>query len=51
MGLELAPGSLKGVSGNFHDDESFHVGAEELEQFEKLFPGKEKHITPTQLWH
>jgi len=51
MGLELAPGRLKGVSGNFFYDESFHVDAGELEEFEKLFPKRGKHITSTQLQH
>jgi predicted N-acetyltransferase YhbS len=49
MGQELAPGRLKGVSGSFFEDEGFHVDAGELEEFEKLFPHKEKHVTPTQL--
>jgi predicted N-acetyltransferase YhbS len=49
MGLELAPGRLKGLSGNFFYDEAFHVNAGELEEFEKLFPKKEKHKTSTQL--
>jgi predicted N-acetyltransferase YhbS len=51
MGLELAPGRLSDVSGNFIVDDVFYVGAEELEEFEKLFTPKEKHITPTQLSH
>ncbi len=51
MGLELAPGRLGGLSGNFFYDESFHVNAGELEEFEKLFAKKEKHITSTQLQH
>jgi len=51
MGLELAPGRLKGLSGNFFEDECFHIRAEELEEFEELFPEREKHITSTQLWH
>jgi predicted N-acetyltransferase YhbS len=49
MGLELAPGSLKGLSGCFVEDEVFHYDVKELEEFERLFPKKEKHITPTQL--
>lgn len=51
MGLELAPGLLGSVSGNFFDDECFHIDPEELEEFEKLFPDKEKHVTSTQLPH
>ncbi len=51
MGLELAPGRLNGISGNFFYDEAFNINGEELEEFEKLFPKREKHITPTQLPH
>ena len=51
MGLELAPGRLKGLSGNFFEDDCFHIDAKEIEEFEKLFPEKEKHITSTQLPH
>ena len=49
MGLELAQGRLRRLSGKFLEDEVFHVGAAELEEFERLFPEKEKHVTPTQL--
>ncbi len=49
MGLELAPERLRGVSGRFFEDGIFHVEPGELEEFEKLFPKKEKHVTPTQL--
>ncbi len=51
MGFELAPGRLEGVSGSFFEDEVFHTGEKELEEFEKLFPEKIKHVTPTQLQH
>jgi predicted N-acetyltransferase YhbS len=51
MGLELAPGRLKRVSGNFIIDDVYYVSVEELEEFEKFFPKKEKHITSTQLPH
>jgi predicted N-acetyltransferase YhbS len=50
MGLELAPGRLAGIAGNFVEDEAFQVESGELEEFEKLFPKKEKHVTSTQLW-
>jgi predicted N-acetyltransferase YhbS len=49
MGIELASGRLKGLAGRFFEDEVFHIDADELDEFEKLFPKKEKHITPTQL--
>ncbi len=50
MGVELAPGRLRGVAGCFFEDEVYHIKAEELAEFEKLFPAREKHVTPTQLW-
>jgi predicted N-acetyltransferase YhbS len=49
MALELYDGSLKGISGKFYADEVFEIEAEELEDFEKQFPHKEKHVTDTQL--
>lgn len=49
MALELYDGSLRGISGKFHEDEVFKVETEELEEFEKQFPYKEKHVTDTQL--
>lgn len=48
MALELSPGSLKGVSGKFCDDEAFRLDPTEVEQFDKEFPYKEKHVTDTQ---
>jgi len=50
MGLALTSGGLAAVSGRFFEDEAFHVGLEELENFEKLFPKMKKHVTPTQLF-
>ncbi len=49
MGLPLSKGSLKGISGNFFEDEVFKIKCDELEEFEKDFPAKEKHVTDTQL--
>jgi predicted N-acetyltransferase YhbS len=51
MGMELTPGSLSGVEGNFFEDEAFHTDPGELIEFEKLFPAREKHITATQIFH
>ena len=50
MGLELTPGSLNGLAGSFFEDEVFHIDARELDEFEKLFPAKTKHRTPTQIF-
>jgi predicted N-acetyltransferase YhbS len=49
MGLELAEHSLQGITGRFFEDEVFVVAENELEEFEKQFPKREKHITATQL--
>jgi len=50
MALELYDGSLMGISGKFYEDEVFKTENEELEDFEREFPYKEKHVTDTQLW-
>lgn len=49
MALELHNGSLREVSGKFFASDSFEVTEEEVEEFEKEFPYKEKHVTETQL--
>ena len=49
MALELYDGSLRDISGKFYEDEIFNIEDDELEEFEKQFPYKEKHITDTQL--
>lgn len=49
MALELYEDSLKGVSGNFFEDKVFKIDNDELENFEKQFPYKEKHVSDTQL--
>ncbi len=48
MVLELYEGALRGISGKFREDAVFHIEKAELEDFEKKFPYKEKHITDTQ---
>ena len=49
MALELYDGGLSGISGKFYEDEAFKIEKEELENFEKGFPYKEKRVTDTQL--
>jgi predicted N-acetyltransferase YhbS len=49
MGLELSKGNLKGLSGKLYYSALFQVSQEELDDFEKGFPFKEKHVTDTQL--
>jgi predicted N-acetyltransferase YhbS len=49
MARELQKDGLKRIHGKFYEDESFSVEADELIEFEKQFPYKEKHVTATQL--
>jgi predicted N-acetyltransferase YhbS len=49
LALELTEGSMNGISGRFYEDRAFQVDDDELVDFEKQFPFKEKHITDTQL--
>ncbi len=42
MVLELYPNVLVAVSGKFYEDKAFETNEEELNEFEKLFPKKEK---------
>ncbi|MCC5929099.1 MAG: N-acetyltransferase [Cyclobacteriaceae bacterium] len=42
MALELCPNALANVSGKFYEDKAFEINEEELKEFEKLFPKKEK---------
>lgn len=49
MALELRPDSLSGVSGKFYACSVFDTSDEELDEFEKQFSYKEKHVTDTQL--
>lgn len=49
MALELFKNALNDVKGNFIEDESFNVNEDELNEFEKQFPYKEKLVTDTQL--
>jgi predicted N-acetyltransferase YhbS len=42
MVLELYPNALAAVKGKFYEDKAFEIKEEELNEFEKLFPEKEK---------
>jgi predicted N-acetyltransferase YhbS len=42
MALELKPGALNGVNGQFYESEAFAVEEEMLAKFEKKFPEKKK---------
>lgn len=47
--VELAPGGLEGVTGWFAEDPVFTADPDEVEEFDRRFPPKEKHVTDTQL--
>ena len=49
MALELSDGSLNGITGKFFASQAFDIKDQELEEFEKQFPYREKHVTDTQL--
>jgi predicted N-acetyltransferase YhbS len=49
MVLDLSDNGLAGTEGRFFEDPVFHVDADELDEFERSFPYKEKHVTDTQL--
>jgi len=50
MAKELTDGRLNGISGKLHLDELFfNIDKEQLEQYDKIFPTKEKKVTDTQL--
>jgi predicted N-acetyltransferase YhbS len=42
MALELQDNGLANITGRFYEDEAFAVNEEELCEFEKKFPVKEK---------
>lgn len=47
---ELAPGYLKGITGVYQTPRGYYVPDEAVEEFNKLFPPKEKLILPGQLF-
>ena len=49
MVLDLSDNNLAGIEGRFFADPIFEVDDRELDEFEKLFPYREKHVTDTQL--
>ena len=49
MAAELYAGALNGITGKFYEDSVFNIDEEELEEFEKKFPYREKHVTDSQL--
>lgn len=50
MALELAPGTMAGIAGKFDDLGVFAFDAAALEEFDRRFPPKEKHVTDKQLF-
>jgi len=51
MALELLPNGLDNVTGKFYEDDVFVTQPDELTEFEKQFPYKEKLVTDTQFKH
>jgi len=51
MALEIQDNSLANVNGRFFEDEAFLVDENELVEFEKQFPFKEKLVTETRFKH
>jgi predicted N-acetyltransferase YhbS len=49
MALELQDNGLKEIKGKFYEDSAYEIHPEELIEFEKNFPYREKHKTATQL--
>lgn len=46
--LELSPHALKGIEGMFDEDAIYPIDEQELAEFEKSFPKKEKFATESQ---
>lgn len=46
--LELFPGTLTGVCGRFLESKAFEINPKEAEEFDRLFPHKEKRVLPSQ---
>jgi predicted N-acetyltransferase YhbS len=51
MALELQKGGLDKVKGKFFANNAFDVQPDDLTEFEKKFPYKEKRVTDTQFKH
>jgi predicted N-acetyltransferase YhbS len=49
MALELHENGLTEIKGKFYEDSVFEIHSEELIEFERNFPFREKHKTATQL--
>ena len=47
---ELSPGYLAGVTGEYTPPQGYFVDEAEAEEFDKLFPAKEKSVLPGQLF-
>ncbi len=46
--LELYPGALNGISGQFHDSSAYRFQSSEVVEYDKQFPYKEKLVQYTQ---
>lgn len=48
LALELRPGALDSICGKAFESSVFEVDQEAAQEFDTLFPPKEKEITPSQ---
>ena len=49
LAIELIPGYLEGITGEYATPTSYLVDEKEAEEFDQLFPNKEKKKIPGQL--
>ncbi|MDO4545836.1 MAG: N-acetyltransferase [Bacillota bacterium] len=47
---ELEPGYLEGITGEYSTPQGYYVSDEDVEEFDRQFPPKEKLRLPGQLW-
>ena len=50
LGKELIPGYLDGITGVYQTPTGYYVSDEDVEEFDKLFPPKEKLKLPGQIF-
>ena len=50
LGKELRPGYLDGITGEYATPQGYFVDEAECEEFDKLFPPRQKLKLPGQLW-
>lgn len=48
LALELSPGALQGITGKAHESDALDIDEKKAEEYDKLFPPKEKRVMPSQ---